>query len=127
MDQQYRLEDCSVQCAMWKCHLVFERYGQTCNIRIAFIADSPEEDSGETIAVASTNGDGKVSLPDDRVMFKNWTENRDVVDILQAAGVIGPSEIGGYRYPVYPLLKKPKLFPAKVPTQEMNQPPGRKH
>lgn len=113
MEQQYPLEDCSVQCSQWKCHLLYGRYVQTLNIRIDLVADSPEEDAGDVIVVATTNGDGQVSLPDDRVMIKDWSENRDIVPILQAAGVIGSPKLGGYSYPVFPLLKKPKIFPAK--------------
>jgi len=91
----------------WTCKLYMTRYGFTGNVCLKL------HDASDSMPVASAsvnphrpNTDEMVKLPDDRIMVKDYSENRGMLKALQAANVIStePDETYDLHFDVYELL-----------------------
>jgi len=83
--------------------------GHECRVHVGRYADSGnigrqlyDTKTGYPYATATINP--SVTLIDDQVMIKNYSENRGMVDALRRAGVIGEAvAVAGVDFPVYRL------------------------
>ena len=87
-----------------ECTVVFTNYASNGNNAITLY----EKETGDPFASASTNID--ITLPYHNVAIKNWSENEGMLEVLQAAGIVGspimqyPS--GMVQIPVCKILKR---------------------
>ncbi len=110
MNLPYTLPHLRVTFKHWTCTLEYGRYlrgGRNIAITLNDVTD------GQRVITATVNAPEDLTLPDDLVMIKDWTENEGIVEVLQAAGVIGREQREGFMYPTFALLKRPSAMPGR--------------
>ena len=85
----------------YNCVVLFERYR---NNRIALTL--VDEDNGEPVATATTNLPD-ISLDEDEVIIKNYSENEGILQVLIKANIVKSPErfVDAGRFPVCRLVK----------------------